>query len=374
MANRLLDRYLGIPVLYAASLINRRQKRPERLTRIGVLVSPTLGDALLNSAVLQDLRLRFPDAHIIYFAADTNAGVADLLPATDRVVRLKLTSPVQTIAAIRNCELDVLLDFTPWQRLTAFYTTLSGAKYRVGFRSERQHRHWNYDLIADHSRDVHELDNFRSLLRAFEVPTRSEPSLKLPRTPLPRFEAYAQVIVFHAWASGDRGVLREWPQEKWAALASRLAGFNTLFVVTGAPADRTKSEALCHKLKVNDLQSQVYEGKDGLRSLTALLQRTDLVVSVNTGIMHLAAILGAPTVALNGPTATHRWGPRGRRVAVVEPRGGGGFLHFGFEFEGNPTDCMQRISVEDVYHAARTLLSTHRHAAEEKLANEHQPI
>jgi heptosyltransferase-3 len=98
-------------------------------------------------------------------------------------------------------------------------------------------------------------------------------------------------------------------------------------------------------------------GFGGLETIVDVLKSAELVVSVNTGIMHLAAIVGAPTIALNGPTATHRWGPVGPRVAVVEPQGGGGgFLHFGFEFAGNPADTMERIRVPEVAEVARSLV------------------
>jgi heptosyltransferase-3 len=353
--NRYLDRYVGIPVLLATSVLQPRRPRPRRIARIGVMASPTLGDTLLNSAAVQDLRREFPHARIFYFASPTSVAAVQLLPGVDEIVRLELTKPWIALPAIRKCHLDVLFDFTPWQRLTAFYTALSGAKYRVGFRSTRQYRHWTYDLTAEHSHTLHELENFRNLLRVFGTEPKEEPSLEWSRLRDGSLQETGRMIVFHPWASGDRGFLREWPVERWIELASRLHSPDTIFVITGGPSERTKSETLSAKLKQAGLNAKPYPGRDGLHSVAAILQKSALVVSVNTGIMHLAAISGAPTVGLNGPTASHRWGPRGARVASVEPRGGGGFLHFGFEYDGNPTDCMDRITVDDVYQTALEL-------------------
>lgn len=114
------------------------------------------------------------------------------------------------------------------------------------------------------------------------------------------------------------------------------------------------SEKLAAEIRSVNVHAIAYVSPNGLESLSTLLKQAELVVSVNTGVMHLAAILGAPTIALNGPTATHRWGPIGPRATSVEPFDGtGGFLHFGFEFRGNPRDTMSRIRVTDVVKAAQ---------------------
>jgi heptosyltransferase I len=70
--------------------------------------------------------------------------------------------------------------------------------------------------------------------------------------------------------------------------------------------------------------------------------------------MHLAAIVGAPTVSINGPNRNGRWGPVGPRAIGVEAPGEGcGYLHLGFDFDGQATDCMERITVDMVVDAAR---------------------
>ena len=85
-----------------------------------------------------------------------------------------------------------------------------------------------------------------------------------------------------------------------------------------------------------------------------MLTRARVVVSVNTGVMHLAAILGAPTVSINGPNRNGRWGPIGPRALGVEAPGEGcGYLHLGFNFDNQPTDCMERITVKAIAEAAR---------------------
>ena len=106
------------------------------------------------------------------------------------------------------------------------------------------------------------------------------------------------------------------------------------------------------------MRAAAFVGGDGLRQLVTLLRKARLAIAVNTGVMHLAAVAGAPTVSLNGPTAAHRWGPRGPCCTGVAPHdGSGGYLHFGFEFHERMPDVMPRILPTEVIAAARQLLS-----------------
>jgi heptosyltransferase I len=90
-------------------------------------------------------------------------------------------------------------------------------------------------------------------------------------------------------------------------------------------------------------------GAYDLAELIDVVYAARCVVSVNTGIVHLAAATGVPTVALNGPTAGKRWGPVGERAASVEsPYSGCGYLHFGWEYGGQREDCMKGIRVDRV--------------------------
>jgi ADP-heptose:LPS heptosyltransferase len=96
-----------------------------------------------------------------------------------------------------------------------------------------------------------------------------------------------------------------------------------------------------------------------LVELADVLAASDIVVSVNTGVMHLAAMLGAPTVSLEGPVALHRWRPLGPRVrSVVSTLPGSGYLDLGFEYAGQRLDCMDGVDVRAVVAAVDELLAS----------------
>jgi ADP-heptose:LPS heptosyltransferase len=355
--NRQLDLWVGMPLLNLLATFRARRKRPPASPqRIGVICSPALGDTLLVSGPLQDLRAAYPAAQIVHFCMKQNLAAAEIISGADKRVLISLTQPGAAIRLMRAERVHVMLDFTGWQRLTAFYTMLSGAKFTVGFVTPGQRRGRGYDHTVEHRADRHELENFRALLRG----SRLEPAVAITHEPAVTVPAGGEdvlpeerdIVAFHLWASGQSSWLREWPEERWVELARRQAGPETLFVITGGPADNERTLPFVERMRAAGLRAQPFVSPDGFRTLTRLLRRVRLLVSVNTGVMHLGAVAGAPTVSLNGPTSERRWGARGRCCANVQPAdGSGGYLHLGFEFDGQPQDIMERITVDQVEEA-----------------------
>lgn len=354
--NRILDYWVGIPLLnLLATLRVRRRKLPQSITKVGVMCSPALGDTLLFSGALRDLRRHFGNrVEIVHFCMKQNLAAAEIIPGASRRVVINLTDPPAAIKLMRSEQLDTMFDFSSWQRLTAFYTLMSGAKFTAGFTTAGQHRGRGYDLQVVHRDDLHETDNFRSILKALHIDTGLPPKVLIPQTaePLP-LAAATDIVAFHLWASGQRSWLREWPEDRWIDLAKCLARPDTVFALTGAPSDMVRTAPFLDKMHAAGLQAVSFGGEDGFRSLARMLQRARVVVSVNTGVMHLAAIVGAPTVAINGPNRNGRWGPVGPRAIGVEAPGDGcGYLHLGFNFDGQATNCMERTTVDMVADAA----------------------
>ena len=355
--NRLVDFYLGIPVLNSLATFRRKGNLPKNPTRIGLLFNPALGDTLLASAVVQDIRALYPDGKLILFATSANAAAARLLPETDAIEILPITHPLQSVRILRTARLDLMLDFSAWQRITALYTLLSGAEFTVGFERRKQYRHRGYDMTVPHQGDCHELENLRRLTRSLGARTHAAPRLNIPDAPLPEvFSDAEEVVLFHPWASGAKSWLREWPEENWAALARELMTPGRSIVITGAPADEPRCLALRRRLAAEGIAVHILIGRTGIGEVASVLKRAKMLISVNTGIMHLGAIVGTPTISINGPTSAERWGPIGPRVANVCPSdGSGGFLDLGFEYRGKPADVMDRISVADVMRAVKQL-------------------
>lgn len=343
---KLLDRYVGIPLVMLMGLLRRKCRTPPKEIRtICLFKEVSIGDTVLLAGPLRDLRKAFPEARILFFAGISNLATARMLPCVDEVLLVPVTSPLQGIREIRKHKIDVWLDFGQWERINSVFAGLSKARFRVGFRTPGQYRHFTYDRAVPHRADQHEVDNYRDILRALGIEASEQTRIDPGKVSSP---LQGRFVVLHAWPSGMKSHLREWPAERWVELAHRIQHSGFSVVLTGSPADHPRTEMLERDIGGNVINRA---GKDNLEALRSLLGAATAVVSVNTGVMHLAAALGTPTISLNGPTSELRWGPHGPRAySVSVPPPYGGYLNLGFEYEGQYTESMNHIEVDAVWN------------------------
>jgi heptosyltransferase I len=347
---KFLDRYLGVPLIYVLGLMKRKRKLMPSFDSIGLLVTAAIGDTILVSGVISDLRKHFPDKEIVLFATEGNYEVAQLLSGPDRVVKLSATNPFRAFRRLRENKVDIFCDFGPWQRLNALYTRLSGAHFSVGFRTAGQYRHYCYDQVVDHSAGIHEIDNYRSLVRTLGIESTTLPRLKV-NDPLIDELKPRTYVVFHAWPGGYKAYLKEWPETYWLELGERITRLGLGIALTGARFDVERTEELRSKL-TSRCNGRVINlaGRITLSQTAGVLENASAVVSVNTGTMHLAAAVGALVLGLNGPVPALRWGPLGdRAVSIDAEEEGCGYLNLGFEYKNQRQDCMELITPERVF-------------------------
>ena len=161
------------------------------------------------------------------------------------------------------------------------------------------------------------------------------------------------LVVLHPGANWPH---KRWSPERFAALADRLIETQRVHVmITGGPDDGQLAEALKSAMRQ---PATVLAGQTTLRQLGAYLEQAHLVVSNDTGVLHIAAALGRPIAALYGPTSPALTGPLGdpRRMVV---------LHHPdccpeipcYHPNHPPHPGMNTITVEEVYAAAVKLLA-----------------
>ena len=204
-----------------------------------------------------------------------------------------------------------------------------------------------------HSGDVHELDNYRRLVARLGVATSADPWLRPPGVLDPAHRPPAPYALVHPWPSGYRSELKEWPETRWVELSGRLSAAGLGVALTGGMDDVARSRKLEDRLSKAGVAVVNTAGRLSLGAVVDLAAGSACVISVNTGIMHLAAACGAATVGLNGPTSEVRWGPVGAHaVSVNSSFEGCGYLNLGSEYEGRRQDCMEGVSVDAVAEAA----------------------
>jgi 3-deoxy-D-manno-octulosonic-acid transferase/heptosyltransferase-1 len=228
------------------------------------------------------------------------------------------------LGQLRARRYDLVIDFQALMK-SALWVFLAKGRRKVGFGRGMDHAEGSYLVLNERippvSMEVHALDRGLILLEGIGVPC-GEIDYQFPRnlqaeSETDGFLARAGIsrqrplVVIHPMA---RWRTKLWLNDRFAALADALQANGIDVVFSGGPGDAFTIDEIARQMKS---PCRRFDGCGGLRHLAALCRRADVVVSTDTGPMHLAAAVGTPVVALFGPTAPNRTGPYGAVHTVL---------------------------------------------------------
>ncbi len=320
--------------LLAPMAIARRLRRRASTTppeRVLCFRLERIGDLLMTLPAFAELRAALPGASIDLAAGSWNRGIASAIPGVARVETIDAAwlarggGGLGTLALRRQAarwrdrRYDLAINFEPDIR-SNLALAATGAARTAGFRSGGGGA--CLDLALDYDTSAHTADNAVRLVR--RALDRDEGPLRDARLDIPaaaRADAArllrpfdgAPVIGVHV--SGGRAI-KQWPEDRFREIAARLArDRGAAIVLTGTPDERGQIAIVTSALpadRVLDLS-----GQTDLIAVAAVLERLDLLVTGDTGPMHLAQAVGTPIVAIFGPSDPARYAPRGLRDRVV---------------------------------------------------------
>lgn len=354
---RQFDRWLGIPLTLPCAIFRKACKRRSNKGNprsIGIICLGAIGDVLLLSGLTSGIRRLFPEARLELIGSSANAEALCLNPHADAHFSAPVTAVGSILRHIRSQRYDVLIDSSQWARLGNLLSSLSGASCTVGFATPGQARSLGYDALASHRSEVHEFENFLALGKALWPDLEGTPSVALG-DPLPHDRE--RLVCCHMWAAHGNGrKFKEWPEASWRELIDNLLQRGWRICLTGSALDAPQCERFLGRYFPRNADVFSSAGKMRLQELARYLACAGAVVSVNTGIMHLAALTGTPTVGLHGATNPARWGPVGNNTISLLPRSGAcAWLDLGFESPGKRKPAMANLPVCDVLAALRKL-------------------
>jgi len=351
----------------------RRRVQSAAPKRILVLRLERIGDLLMTLPALADLRTLAPGSEIDLVVGSWNA---DLARAIDPVTRMQsldaawlaregqgstLPSLIRAAREWRHVPYDLAINFEPDIRSNLILAA-SGAAWTAGYRSGGGGS--LLDVAIDYDTRAHTTDNARRLVSTVfhaALPDDVSPTLVVPSESHQSGSRLlvgvdAPLIGIHV--SGGRAV-KQWPPERFAEVGRRLVdATGATIVLTGVAADR----GLVEQVKATLPPSRVVDiaGHADLLTLAGILERLDLLITGDTGPMHLAVAVGTPVVVVFGPSDPARYGPRGpydRIVRVDLPCSPCNRIRTPPErCVGHTPDCLAFIGPDRVVEAARAVL------------------
>jgi lipopolysaccharide heptosyltransferase II len=331
--------------------------------RIFVFLREHIGDIVNSTPALHCLRQRFPDAYLCVEVGDRAAGVLQNLPGIDEVwLRPKhqgLWGKIRFIWRLKRARFDLAVVLELHNDM-AFHAWLAGIPVRVGVSRKRKFERF-YTGVVRHSLTEHDtLDHYRKVVELLGCDTTDyRPRLY----PTEADERHALQLLREAGYTGARPLIginpgasyphRRWFPERFGQLVDALQQHGCDSVILGSPEDRHLTERILSSCQHAPM---VLTGKLSILQLAALMPHLSLLVTADTGPMHIAAAMGTRVLALYyGAAHPRHTGPFGNGHRIIrhpEPCEGctqERCLH--------DNECMRRIRVEEVSQAVLQMLN-----------------
>jgi lipopolysaccharide heptosyltransferase II len=350
--NFLLTRYKrGV---YLPSNVSAEDLKPFRIL---IRSSNWLGDAVISVPAVRAIKMGRPDAQITIVAPSKIASMWKLVPEVDAIVSLKHNSLLATIFSIRRqSSFDVAI-LLPNSLRVALEAWLSGAERRVGYRGHS--RRWLLNQIIPESVRRGPLEHQAThYLRIAQEIGAVTSNIQHPTSNI-QIAGSSQLSTTNDQRSkiglcpgAEYGPAKRWLPERFAEVAAAVAAQSPVqWILVGTPNDAAVGQRIAQALRdscVNRI------GQTTLDQLINELRECRLVLTNDTGTMHLASLLGVPTVAIFGSTEPRLTGPLGDRHIVLR-----------HQVECSPCflrkcpidfRCMKAVSVREVTEAVLSIL------------------
>lgn len=278
-----------------------------------------LGDTILTVDALAALRVRFPSSAI------------ELIGNADAASLLLRSGLVDAVCSFEASEVGALFQSRPriagrWQGANVVISWMRATQVADAFQAKTPARvvfalpesGGPAEHIADHL--VHTLAPLGvalaatqqlALLRAVDVEAFDVSSPEASQ-----LEQSWRKAVIHPGSGSTR---KNWPARRYARLADGLSSRGWQVTWTAGPADEP---VISEVRQMTAGPMRVLRPRNALH-LASIIAATDLYVGNDSGVTHLSARLGVPTIAIFGPTSPRGWGPRGPHVQVISTNGGG---------------------------------------------------
>ncbi len=320
--------------------MRRGISQPE-LSQVGqilVLRHDQIGDFVMTTPMLRELRNNAPQAQITLIVKPELYALASACPYIDEVLTFDWHTPTRFLDLRRPARALVFCVSRLWRHrfdlaiiprwdgdwyYQTFLAYFSGSRWRIGYSEGvnpvKQVHNRGYDRlltqVLHQSMLSHEVERNLAVLRELGGAVRKT-NVEVWSTPADDLWAEnwlrdrntasdRPLIVFGPFAGNN--VLKKWPLQNFAQLGQWLANNSGgHIVIVGGRGDQDQAQEICEEIgaKASNAASQC-----SLPQTISLLKRCSLYIGVDSGPMHLASAVGVPIIALFGPSCPHRFQP-----------------------------------------------------------------
>jgi len=314
-----------------------------------------IGDAVLSIPAIIALKKRFPQTAIDILAEKRNSAIFTFCPNVSKI--LHYDKPSELFAAIRG-DYDVVIDSEQWHRLSAVVARLTRAPMSIGYATNERKKLFTHPIPYSH--DDYEINSFFNLIAPLTGPLSVDldrPFLTVPAESMIKIRSLLQPLAKRSIVAlfpGGSIAERRWGSARFHQVAQALEEHGYGVVVIGGREDRQAGEEISESLP----GVISFCGQLSLVETAALLTEAALLITGDSGILHIGFGLGIKTLSLFGPGIEIKWAPRGPHHVVINKHlACSPCTKFGYTPKCKiDAACMKQITADEVCDKAITLL------------------
>lgn len=327
----------------------------DNLQKMLVIRPGGIGDAVLLIPVLRLLKEVYPRVHIDVLAEKRNGTIFSF---SKDVASVYYYDRPKDLKAVIGGTYDVVIDTEQWHRLSAVVARLTRAPIVLGYSTNERVRCFTHHVIYSH--DDPEMESFFNLVEPLlgnksrpvnipflSIPSQDSKNIEPLLTPL---RNKTIIAIF----PGGSTMQKRWDESNFRSVAAMLINNGYGIVVLGGKDDFEAGK------KIAEIKPSILNfcGKLSLIETAALLKKVSLLISGDSGIMHMAYGLGTKIVALFGPSNARKWAPKSHNTVVIrKDMDCSPCSRFGYiPHCRHNVACMRQITVDNVVEKAIELL------------------
>ncbi|TKS62403.1 MAG: hypothetical protein EWM73_02505 [Nitrospira sp.] len=321
----------------------------------------SLGDIVHAMPAFSAIRRAYPKARLTWLVKREWAGLVERIDGVDRVwpVESTLKGWLSQVSLLRAERFDLVVDLQGLFRSAAI-GWLSGSPLLVGFTNGREGSPWFYSRrVPVPQSEMHAVDRYLLVAKAVGAVESGTPEFRfrIPQTDhdeVDRLLSRSGLTPGMSWVAMNvsaRWPTKRWPAASFAEVADRLQqeGYGAV-VMIGGPDERVDVAAVRAEMKTPAID---LAGATTVELLPALLSKASLLITNDSGPMHIAAAVGTSVVALFGPTSAVRTGPYGVGHDVLTGKVPCSPCFSRTCHNTLPLECLRTVSPQQVLAAAR---------------------
>jgi len=330
---KIIDKYIGMPLSVALLFydyikrIFKKRAKPEEFRKILLMKFFGMGSIVLSIPLFNLIRDYYPDASITFLTFSQNNELGKQLKLADKYYFLRtdtffhfVVDCIKVILKLRRDKYDAVLDLEFFSNFSLTMSYLSGARWRIGYYVRGTARGYILDTSVYFNQLRHVTEVFAMLIMGLNGRIPDAEELKFNFKDYLTFKNNGVVkrfgldrcrrplIVMNVNAS-ELCKERRWPAQNFVELSEYLISrYGAQIVFIGADYDYEYVNGVVKKIQHGSSVINL-AGKTTLSELISVLQEADLFISNDSGPLHLASLLGKPTVSFFGPETPRLYGP-----------------------------------------------------------------